>query len=369
MGENKKYWLAFAGLKQNGSVFVQRLFEHFQDIEIAWNADISELIKVEGLTKKQLDSFMSERKNISPDECFDYITKKKIDFLSFDDINYPALLKNIYNPPMTLFFQGNFDKCNLERTFAVVGSRKASESSKEILSKIIDEFRGTDVCIVSGLAAGIDTIAHASAIKSNLSTIAVLGGGFDHVYPSSNKKLFEQIKEKAGVVISEYWPTFEPIAWRFPHRNRIVSGLSKGTLVAEAAIKSGALITANLCLEHGRELMCIPGLLTNPNTAGIYKLLKDGASLITSAEDIMSVLSWETTRSSIKPSEERNDINLTDEEKVVIDCISRDSMCLDEIILKTNLNIGDLMVILTRLELRGLIKQTDGEKFISLLVH
>lgn len=368
MVENKKYWLAFAALKQNGSVFVQRLFEHFSDMDIAWNADISELIKVEGLTKKQLDSFMSERKNINPDSCLETILNKNINFISFDDVAYPELLKNIYNPPMTLFLLGDIKRCNLNKTLAIVGSRKASENSKEILSKIISEFRGTDICIVSGLAAGIDTIAHSSAINNNISTIAVLGGGFDHIYPTSNKKLFEKIKGESGVVISEYWPSFEPIAWRFPHRNRIVSGLSVGTLVAEAAIKSGALITANLCLEHGRELMCMPGLLSNPNTAGVYKLLKDGASLITCSEDILNVLNWDLVKNNQQTANSCN-LDLTNEENQVIDCISRDSLCLDEIIIKTNLNIADLMVILTRLELRGLIKQTDGERFISLLVH
>lgn len=371
MIENKKYWLAFSALKQNGSIFVQRIYSHFQNIEMAWNADISELIRVEGLTKKQLDSFIFERKNTNPDKCLETILNKQIDFITFEEEEYPSLLKNIYNPPMTLFIKGDLKRCNLDRTLAVVGSRRASENSKEILSRIISEFSGTDICIVSGLAAGIDTIAHASAVKNNLSTIAVLGGGFDHIYPTSNKKLFEQIEGKHGAVISEYWPTFEPIAWRFPHRNRIVSGLSKGTLVAEAAIKSGALITANLCLEHGRELMCMPGLLSNPNTAGVYKLLKDGASLITNAEDVMNVLNWDIikTKQDFSDKKENFDLSLTDEEKLVIDCIAIDSLCFDEIIIKTNLNIADLMVILTRLELRGLIKQTEGEKFISLLVH
>lgn len=369
MLENKKYWLAFAALKQNGSVFVHKLYEHFQDIESAWSADISELIKVENITKKQLDSFLQERNNISPDKCLDTILSKNIDFITYDNEKYPNLLKTIYNPPMTLFIMGDLDRCNLDRTLAVVGSRKASESAKEILSRIIRDFRGTDICVVSGLAAGIDSVAHRAAIENNISTIAVIGSGFDYLYPSSNKKLFEEIKNKSGAIISEYWPTFEPLAWRFPHRNRIVSGLSKGTLVAEAAIKSGALITANLCLEQGRELMCIPGLLSNPNTEGIYKLLKDGAALVTETQDIMNILNWQMETKKQSSSTKSNELSFSDDEKLVFDCISRDSLCFDDIILKTNLNIADLMVILTKLEIRGLIKQTDGERYISLLVH
>lgn len=367
MLNSKKYWLAFAALEKTGSVFIQKLFEHFSDIELAWKADVSELLQVENITKKQLDSFLSERVKISPDKCLDDILSNDFKFITFDDETYPKLLRHIYNPPMTLFVAGDISSCNLDRTLAVVGSRKASENSKEILNKLITDLTGTDICIVSGLASGIDTVAHKSAINAGLKTIGVIGGGFNHIYPSSNRDLFKQIRDKHGAVLSEYWPTFEPIAWRFPHRNRVVSGLSKGTLVAEAAIKSGALITAKLCLEQGRELMCIPGLISNPNTAGIYKLLKDGASLVTTSEDILNSLNWEIKRESSK-NNINNDCNINDDEKLVLDSILRDSLNVDELIIKTKLNIADLMVILTNLEIRGLIKQTDGEKYISLVV-
>lgn len=367
MLNSKKYWLAFAALEKTGSVFVQKLFEHFSDIELAWKADISELIRIENISKKQLDNFLSEKEKISPDKCLEEIISRDLSFITFDDADYPELLRHIYNPPMTLFIAGDISSCNLDKTLAIVGSRKASESSKEILNKLIYDLAGTDICIISGLAAGIDTAAHNAAIKSGLKTIGVIGGGLNHIYPSSNRNLFRQIKEGSGAVISEYWPTFEPIAWRFPHRNRIVSGLSKGTLVAEAAIKSGALITAKLCLEQSRELMCIPGLISNPNTAGVYKLLKDGASLVTCADDVLNALNWEVKKTQ-KNINLDNNVQFTDEEKIVLDLILRDSLNIDELIVKTNLNIGDLMVILTNLEIRGLIKQTDGEKYVSLVV-
>lgn len=367
MLNSKKYWIAFAALEKTGSVFIQKLFEHFSDIELAWKADISELLLIDKITKKQLDSFLSERVKISPDKCLDFILASDFEFITYDDNNYPELLRHIYNPPMTLFVAGDVNSCNLNRTIAVVGSRKASENSKEILNKIIADLGGTDICIVSGLASGIDTTAHHAAIDAGLKTIGVIGGGFNHIYPSSNRNLFKQIKDQHGAILSEYWPTFEPIAWRFPHRNRIVSGLSRGTLVAEAAIKSGALITAKLCLEQGRELMCIPGLISNPNTEGIYKLLKDGAHLVTSSDDILNALNWEIKREYPNKNLGKND-SLNINEKLVLDAILRDSLNIDDLIIKTNLNIADLMVILTNLEIRGLIKQTDGEKYISLVV-
>ncbi len=368
MLDNKKYWLAFAALEKIGSIFVHKLYEHFNnDIELAWKADISDLVNIDGITTKQVENFLKEKQNINPDECLDYILKSNINFITFDDSAYPELLKHIYGPPMTLFIAGDINRCNFNKTLAVVGSRKASEYSKDMLNTILSDFTGSDICIVSGLATGIDTAAHYSAINSGLSTIAVIAGGFKHIYPTSNKNLFREIQNSHGIVISEYWPTFQPIAWRFPHRNRIVSGLSYGTLVVEAAIKSGALITAKLCLEQNRELMCVPGLISNPNTEGIYKLLKEGASLVTSSKDILDCLSWNIEKTN-KTKESKQKIQLSEQEKLVYDIISKDSFSLDDLILKTNINIADLMVILTRLEIEGLIKQTDGDKFISLAV-
>ncbi|MDD3237542.1 MAG: DNA-processing protein DprA [Candidatus Gastranaerophilales bacterium] len=367
MNKTDKYWLAFASIEKFSSTFIQRLFEHFGgDIEHAWKADVKELLEIEDITKKQFDAFTHERQKRNPDDCYSYIKNKGIDYFNYDDDKYPSLLKQIYNPPMTLFMAGDIDRCNPNRTLAVVGSRRASKYSKDILTSILDKFAGTDICIVSGLATGIDTTAHIAAVKNNLATIGVIAGGFEHLYPTSNKQLFEQIKDTYGAVLSEYWPTSEPIAWRFPHRNRIVSGLSKGTLVAEAALKSGALITAHLCLEHNRELMCIPGMITNPNTAGIYKLLKEGAALVTSAEDILTTMDWQFTKQTFEPNKLQTD--LTDGESLVYNLISMDSLTVDEIILKTNLTVGDLMVILTKLEIKGLIQQIEGEKYSALAV-
>ena len=199
-----------------------------------------------------------------------------------------------------------------------------------------------------------------------MKTIAVLGGGFDKLYPKSNKNLYEKIiNEGYGAAISEYWPDEDAISWHFPVRNRIVSGLSKGVIVAEAASKSGALITGRLALEQGRELMCMPGLISNPNTQGVYKLLKEGASLITSAQDILDVMNWQIEKDEKSKISSEKDNNLSDDEKTVYSLIKKDSLTVDELIIKTNLNINDLMVILTKLELNGLISQINGEKYIS----
>lgn len=363
--ENAKYWLAFASIEKIGSVFIQRLFNHFGSIKSAWCAGSDELYQVEGLTPKQITDFLQFRNKTNPDECFEFIQKKNIKFLNYTDREYPRLLRQIYNPPMTLFYKGDLSRCNFERTLAVVGSRKASEAAKTVLTKILADFKGTDICIVSGLALGIDSCAHRAAVNNGIKTIGVIASGFDFIYPTQNRDLYKKIEEESGVIFSEYYPTFQPLQWRFPHRNRIVTGLSKGTLVAEAAIRSGALISANLCLEQNRELMCMPGLLTNPNTEGIYKLIKNGAAVVTRAQDILETLDWQIEAKSQNSESKLDELDLTDEEKPIFDIIATEAKTLDSIASQTGIDFGDLMVILTNLEIKGYIKQTDGEKYMS----
>ena len=276
-----KYWIAFSSIEQIDSAFTLKLFEHFKDIEKAFNATSDELKNIEGLSIKKAENFIKFRDKTNPDKALELVNEKEIGYLTFEDDNYPEMLKNIDNPPSVLFYKGDLKSINFEKTLAVVGSRKTSKYAKDAVHKLLEGFANTDICIVSGLASGVDTAAHVAALDNNLKTIGVIASGFDFTYPAANKDLYKQIENGGGVIFSEYYPTFEPLKFRFPQRNRIVSGLSYGTLVAEASIKSGALITANLTLEQGRELMCIPGLITNPNTEGIYKLLKNGATLVT----------------------------------------------------------------------------------------
>ena len=270
------------------------------------------------------------------------------------------MLHNIDNPPSVIYYKGDLFDCNLNKTLAVVGSRKASTYAKDALAKIISEFQNTDICIVSGLATGIDTTAHISALENNLKTIGVIASGFDFTYPAANKDLYKRIENGNGAVLTEYYPTFEPLKFRFPQRNRIVSGLSYGTLVAEASLKSGALITSNLTLEQGRELMCIPGLITNPNTQGIYKLLKNGAALVTCADDVLEALGWE-----VKMEQQTlfNLPDLSEDEKCIYDALEIEDKCVDELQAFTKLSIDNLLMYLTTMELKGIIKQVDGDRY------
>ncbi len=357
----KKYWIAFSSIEQIDSSFILKLYEYFGDIEQAFQASLNDLKNIDGLSVKKAENFLRYRDKVDIDNTFTEVETRGINFLTYTDDRYPQMLKQITNPPAVLYYKGKLFDCNLDKTLAVVGSRRASTNGREDLRKIISGLSNTDICIISGLAAGIDTVAHTSAIENNLKTIGVIASGFDYTYPASNKTLYQNIENGYGAVISEYYPTFGPVKFRFPQRNRIVSGLSYGTLVVEASLKSGALITANLTLEQGRELMCVPGLISNPNTQGIYKLLKNGATLVTESDDILNALNWEIKDSM--PSGQLVLPMLTSEEDLIFKNLEIEEKCVDELLTLTGLRFDDLLMNLTTMELKGIIKQCDGDRY------
>ena len=368
---NTKYWVGLSSIEEIDSQFIIKLYNYFKDIRLAFEASEVELSKISDMVVKKVQKFLELRKKVDVDKVYDYVVERGIKVMTYEDSDYPKMLKNIDNPPAVLYYRGDFGVCNLNRTLAVIGSRRLSFNGKDSLKKIMKDFVGTDLCIVSGLAAGADTAAHEFALENNLKTIGVIGGGLNNIYPASNKGLYERIINGNGVVMSEYYPTFEPLPFRFPQRNRIVSGLSFGTLVVEAALKSGALITANLTLEQGRELMCIPGLITNPNTAGIYKLLKTGASLVTCGEDVLDAMNWvigkqQSLFDTVTDSEENGENSgLTIDEKKILYTIEIEPKSFDEIQASTEISTDKLLMALTSLELNGKIEQIKGDRYIK----
>lgn len=356
-----KYWISFSSIENIDSEFILRLYNYFGDIETAWNADKSELQHIDGLSIKKSENFMRERAKINIDEKFELIEKHGVKFLTFENEKYPERLKEIYNPPAVLYYKGDLTRVNFNRTLAVVGSRRASSYAKDALKKVLSGLFNTDITIVSGLASGIDTTAHEIAIANGLTTIGVIASGFDYTYPAANKHLYEKIENEFGLIFTEYYPTFEPLKYRFPQRNRIVSGLCAGTVVAEASMKSGALITANLTLEQGRELMCIPGLITNPNTEGIYKLIKNGASIVTETADILNTLGWQVEgQLGLKLNA---DPELTKTEAQILNTIAVEEKAFDQIQTETGLEIDTLLTDLTMLELKGIIKRVGRDSY------
>ncbi len=363
MTDNKKYWIALSSIEEINSNFILTLYKHFDnDIEKAFNVSLSDFKDIVVNTRtKTIETFLKKRDNIDLNQTYENVLNKNIQVLSFDSQDYPEMLKNIPDAPAVLYVKGDLNLCNLQKTVAFVGSRRASTTGKVSLQKRIKELANTDICIVSGLAAGIDTASHKFAIENNLKTIGVIASGFDYIYPESNKHLYEDIENKGyGAIITEYYPNIQPLQFHFPARNRIITGLSYGTVVAEAALKSGAIISANFTLEQNRELMCIPGAITNKNTEGIYKLLKNGATLVTSGQDILETLNWEIK----EPVQQKlNFEDYTKDEQLILQSIDIEAKNFDKIQSETKISTEILLTNLTTLELKGIIKQVDSDKY------
>ena len=360
---DKKYWVALSSVENFESKFILALYEYFGELEVVFNTtDFTGFnTETKGAYAKKVEEFIKKRDSIDIDKVYNYVIERDLKIITFEDSDYPYMLKHIPDPPAILYYKGDFSVCNLEKTLAVVGSRRVSRNGTDSLKKVMKGLGGTDLCIVSGLAIGADTVAHRFALDNGLKTIGVIAGGMDNIYPSSNKALFNEIINGNGVIISEEYPTVEPLPFRFPKRNRIVSGLAYGTLVVEAAIKSGALITANLTLDQGRELMCIPGLITNPNTEGIYKLIKSGAAIVTNSDDILDTMGW-TLNKQIKLFDNQLS-SLSETELKIIQTIEIEPKTFDEIQTETNLPTDEILMYLTTLELNGVIEQTIGDRY------
>ena len=306
----------------------------------------------------------------------------KIHSIKIEDTAYPHLLREIYNSPKKLYYKGDLEV--LEKTcISIVGTRKYSEYGELMTEKIVEELAVIDVAIVSGLAKGIDTIAHKAALKNGLKTIAVLGSGLDNIYPKQNIKLAEKI-EQNGLILSEYEPTAEPLDFHFPQRNRIVSGLSVASIVVEAPEKSGALITAKLALDQGREIFAVPGDIDRENSIGALRLIQhSGAYPISSGQDVIEVLKKqpylfevqvsepETSSSTPRKSKPKQSpikaksitsYKLTPEESEILSIIpARRSFNVDEILSKTSISPRNILSALSLLEIKELIVTKDGK--------
>ncbi len=359
--EKIKYYCAFSYLFIN-PLFKAKLFEYFDyDIKRAFQSDKKDLDRIKECYNISIPKdFLSKKGSLNIEQCYrEAFLDKEVKIITYEDNLYPQLLKQIPDFPLSLYYKGNLDNIDYNFNLSIVGSRKASNTARIALDGLISDFKNSNITIVSGLAYGIDTQAHKSAIENNLKTIAVVGSGLDIIYPKQNKDLFDKIKEDSGAILSEYPLKTKPLAQNFPQRNRIVVGLSKGVLVAEAQIKSGAMISANLTLDYNRELMCIPGNILNPNTQGIYYLIKNGAGIVTNSKDLLNQMDWDI----ILNKEENRQLNLSDFQKKILDIISVEPKTFDEIILTAKADIAKTMVTLTELELKNLIKQHSNKYY------
>ena len=287
-GDLMKYWIWLASVEGLGPVKKFALLNKFETAKRIYNATEKEILKVDGMSDKIVQNMQKAKDAKLLEKYEKYILKNDIKIINISDDNYPAKLKNIYAPPITIFAKGDISLLN-SKSIAIVGSREPSKYGIYVAEKFSKELSKEGITIVSGLARGIDTFAHVGALSSFGKTIAVLGSGIDVVYPKENAKYYREISEK-GLIISEYIVGTAPESKNFPERNRIISGLSDGVLVVEARKNSGTMITTDFALEQGKELYVIPGNITSNLSAGTNNLIKEGAKLVTDVYEILEDL-------------------------------------------------------------------------------
>lgn len=338
------------------------LADYFSDSGEIMMVEISDLKKI-GWDENIAHEFVSWREANPPTRFQAILEKEKIWTLSLGEKKYPALLKEIPDAPVTLFIRGEWPEDSYSY-LGVVGTRKVTSYGKLMAEKLIAELVKLNIVIVSGLALGLDAVAHDTTINNGGKTIAVLGGGVDKntVGPGANQALAEKIVFNGGCLISEYPPYFEPNKATFPARNRIIAGLSSGTLVIEAPTTSGALITARLALDYNREVMAVPHLATSAMGEGCNKILKQGAHLITEAEDVAQLLNLadmlDKTKKILPP--------LNETEKVIMSCLSDNPIHIDKIIESTGLESQEISSNLVMMEINGIIKNMGNLHYIIL---
>ncbi len=370
-------WVSLIRADNVGPATFTKLIKHFGSVDRALGASVSEMDKVNGIGFKTAEQIAASRSKFNVKAELELADKLGIWIMHFDDERYPPVLKRIYDPPPVLYIKGSLTKAD-NLAIAIVGSRRCSIYGHEQASRFAHLLGSAGFTICSGMARGIDTAAHQGALSAGGRTIAVQGCGLANVFPPENKKLFELIAE-SGACISELPLQYEPLSENFPPRNRIIAGLALGTIIIEAGFNSGALITARAAMENNREVMAVPGKIDSPLSKGANRLIKEGARLIESVEDITEALGYigEQLQSHVSTAAEKvsektemplfdiSQLNLSDCEKTIYDCLSKEPLHIDQIIAETDLAPGSINAGLVSLQLKGLIKPLPGSFYVK----
>ncbi len=370
-------WLRLIRADSVGPTTFAKLIKHFGSADRALGASVSELAKINGVGYKTAERIAASRGKFDVSAELELTEKLGIWIINVDDKRYPPALKQIYDPPPVLYIKGSLTRED-NLAISIVGSRRCSLYGQEQSSRFAHFLSSAGFTICSGMARGIDTAAHQGALSASGRTIAVQGCGLANVFPPENKKLFELIAE-SGACISELPLGYEPLSENFPSRNRIIAGLSLGTIIVEAGLRSGALITARAALENNREVMAVPGKIDSPLSKGTHQLLKQGAKLIESVEDVMEGLGYigEQLEDHVSTAAEKagervetplfdiKALKLSGPEKTIYECLNKEPSHIEEIIADTDLAAGSVNAGLVSLRLKGLIKQLPGSLFVK----
>ncbi len=363
MDEQLLYYLSFSHFLGIGPIRLKALVNYFGNIKLAYRANSQEIKKIIGF--KTGDKFIEFRRKFNPVKKLEELKSRQVSVLYTTGDKYPQSLKNLEDPPICLYVKGDINKFDfkLDNFFAIVGTRNPTTYGEQVANKLAADLVKSGFVIVSGMAMGIDSVAHLSAINSNGRTIAVLGCGVNIVYPAINRLLYEKIISNAGWVISEFPPNQMVVKGLFIARNRIISGLSSGVLVVEGSKDSGTLITVRHAAEQGKEVFATPAPITSAMSEAPNLLIKQGAKLVTCVEDILEEFGMKI------PPKKKEDIEkkLSNEEKNIFQLIERKSRLVDEIVCETKKSVTQVLNCLSILEIKGIIeKNKEGRYQISL---
>ena len=370
-------WIRLIRADGVGPVTFGKLLKHFSTVDRALGASVSELAKVEGIGYKTAEQIARSRDTFDTEKELAMAEKLGVWIVNLADSRYPASLKQIYDPPPVLYVKGTLERSD-NLAIGIVGSRRCSRYGAEQSSRFGYMLASGGFTIISGMARGIDSAAHRGAVRAKGRTIAVQGCGLGKVFPPENDKLCEVIAQ-SGACVSELGLEIEPLAENFPPRNRIIAGLSMAVIVVEAAARSGALITAKSAVDYNREVMAVPGKIDSPLSFGAHRLIKDGAKLVDSVDDVTEALGYighgikehvstaaKDARKDVEaPLFDAAGLNLSENERAVYDCLDSEPVHIEDIIAQAGLGAGAINAGLISLRLKGLIKQLPGNVFVK----
>ncbi len=357
------YWLALTQIQGLGSRSILRLMDYLKTPQAVWEA--SEKLWNESLKarnkKAVIEKWQHVKQTLIPEQLLETYQNLNIKILPISHSDYPPLLKQIYDPPAVLFVRGGIEALT-GKTLAFVGTRKMTPYGQQVTENLITGLKPVNPVIVSGLALGVDGVAHRTALQQDLKTVAVFGCGIDQIFPASHQRLAKQVLENDGALVSEYGLGVSGQSWMFPKRNRIVAGLSYGTVVIEGPKTSGAMITAKLANEENRTVFALPGNIYSPNSAGPHQLIQQGATMLTSAADILKELNWQQSNriSNTVPDESTSSFNLTDEQKAILKLIDYEPTTIESIQQRSLLPIQKIRQIVGLFEIEGLVVPHPG---------
>ncbi len=356
--DDRAFWIAFNQVPGIGPARLTAILEKCGGIAAAWKAPIQTL-QAAGLDRRSIENLLKARQQLDPEAELDKVTGRGYGVFCWDDGDYPINLRKIPHPPPVLYIRGQLEDRD-ELAVAVVGTRRASPYGREVARELGTELARHGVTVVSGMALGVDAIAHQAALEAGGRTIAVLGSGIDQIYPARNRRLALQITEQ-GALMSEYPLGTKPEASNFPPRNRIISGLSLAVIVVEAGKRSGALITAGFAAEQSREVFAVPGSILSPGSDGCNRLIHDGAIPVTSVNDLLECLQL---ADAVAHQEARVTVPASPAEEMILQHISTEPQHMNEIVRAAPLETSEVSSLLAMMELKGLVRQVGLMQYV-----